>query len=179
MQPDRVTFEPRDRPRVGGVLARFRGRERRDDCVASVRVAGLRDRKFNGVVVGAERSDDQVRGALKRAAQHDVGHVRTVGTGSPGVQVTPCARGRESSTISSGPSGAIVLHVSDDRLPALPVRLVHVPPVRSRPIAVPDLTFPSGTGLERGEATLHETRLALHRATPPFGYESMFVRTEP
>jgi hypothetical protein len=63
------------------------------------------------------------------------------------------------------PSGAVVLHVSDDGLPALSVPSVYMTAVRSGPIAVPDLTHPSRACLERGEATLHETRLAFHEPT--------------
>jgi hypothetical protein len=37
--------------------------------------------------------------------------------------------------------------------------------VRSGPVAVPDLTHLCRTCLERGEATLHETRLAFHKPT--------------
>ena len=57
----------------------FRRREQRDDCVAPGMVARLRHRIFDGVLVGVEWSNNQVRGALKRAAQHYIGHFATVG----------------------------------------------------------------------------------------------------
>jgi len=60
-----------------------------------------------------------------------------------------------------------VLHVSDDGLPTLSVPSVHMTAVRSAPIAVPDLSHLCRTCLERGEATLHETRLANHDPTLP------------
>jgi hypothetical protein len=62
-------------------------------------------------------------------------------------------------------SRAVVLHVSDDGLPALSVPSVNMTANRPGPIAVPDLTLLSRTCLERGEATLHETRLAFHEPT--------------
>jgi hypothetical protein len=60
-----------------------------------------------------------------------------------------------------------VLHVSDDRLPALSVPSVHMTAVRSRPIAVAEVSDLRRTCLERGEATLYETRLAFHEPTLP------------
>ena len=62
-------------------------------------------------------------------------------------------------------SGAVVLHVSDDGLPTLSVPSVHMTAVRSGPVAVPNLSDLCRTCLERGEATLHETRLAFHEPT--------------
>jgi hypothetical protein len=64
-------------------------------------------------------------------------------------------------------SGAVVLHVSGHRLPALSVPSVHMTTVRSGPIAVPDLAHLCRACLERGEATLYETRLAFHEPTLP------------
>ena len=56
--------------------------------------------------------------------------------------------------LACGPSGAVVLHVSDDGLPTLSVPSVHMTAVRSGPIAVPDLSHLCRACLERGEATL-------------------------
>ena len=60
-----------------------------------------------------------------------------------------------------------MLHVSDDCLPALSVPSVHMTAVRSRPIAVAEVSDLRRTCLERGEATLHETGLAIHDAILP------------
>ena len=61
--------------------------------------------------------------------------------------------------------GAVVLHVSDDGLPTLPIPSMHMAAVWSGPIAVPDLSNLCRTCLERGEAPLHETRLTFHAPT--------------
>ena len=73
----------------------------------------------------------------------------------------------ESSTVLCVIGHAVVLHVSDHGLPALSVPSVYMTAVRSGPIAVPDLTHLSRACLKRGEATLHETRLAFHEPTLP------------
>ena len=60
-----------------------------------------------------------------------------------------------------------MLHISGYGLPALSVPSVHMTAVRSGPIAVPDLAHLCWTCIERGEATLDETRLAYHDPTLP------------
>ena len=61
-----------------------------------------------------------------------------------------------------GSSPLVVLHVSDDGLPALSIPSVHMTTVGSGSIAVPDFVGRTRTALEGGKTTLDQTRLAFH-----------------